>query len=157
MAVASVVLLLFAGTKAAAQSHGDYRSGGYDAELAQSRACVEKNLPLDVWSAISIGFYKEGFIWADGFGLADLENQVPATAASAYRLAHVTKPLTAIGVLALMERAEVDLDAGLTAPVGPPPAVNPDGPVVGLARSQIDAGALRWTSLGHWSKEVTGK
>jgi CubicO group peptidase (beta-lactamase class C family) len=61
--------------------------------------------------AISIGFYKDGFIWAEGFGLADVENQVPASAASAYRLASVTKPMTAIAVLKLVEQGKVDLDA----------------------------------------------
>jgi len=96
-------LLIFAlamclpdGASAREATPGDYRSGGYDAEIAQLRDYMSENLPLDAVPAISIGFYKDGFNWAAGFGMADLENQVPATAASAYRLASVTKPMTAI-------------------------------------------------------------
>jgi CubicO group peptidase (beta-lactamase class C family) len=90
---------------------GDYRSGGYDAEIEQFRDYVAAHLPLDDIPALSIGFYKDGYIWAEGFGFADLENQVPAKAESAYRLASVTKPMTAIGVLALVEAGKIDLDA----------------------------------------------
>jgi CubicO group peptidase (beta-lactamase class C family) len=49
--------------------------------------------------------------WSAGYGLADLENDVPATAASVYRLASVAKPITATAVLQLAERGRLDLDA----------------------------------------------
>ena len=50
-------------------------------------------------------------MWAAGFGYSDLENHVPAKADSAYRLASVTKSMTAIGVLKLVEQGKIDLDA----------------------------------------------
>jgi len=49
--------------------------------------------------------------WSAGYGLADLENEVPATPASVYRLASVAKPITATAVLQLAERGKLDLDA----------------------------------------------
>jgi CubicO group peptidase (beta-lactamase class C family) len=49
--------------------------------------------------------------WSAGFGMADLENSVPARAATVYRLASISKPITAIAVLQLVERALIDLDA----------------------------------------------
>jgi serine beta-lactamase-like protein LACTB len=49
--------------------------------------------------------------WTEGFGLADVENQVPATADTAYRLASISKPITAVAVIQLVERGEIDLDA----------------------------------------------
>lgn len=52
-------------------------------------------------------------LFARAFGLADVENGVPVTTATAFRLASVTKQLTAAAVLALVEGGELDLDAPL--------------------------------------------
>jgi len=50
-------------------------------------------------------------VWSAGFGMADLENQVPATASTLYRLGSVSKSLTAVAVMQLWERGQLDLDA----------------------------------------------
>jgi CubicO group peptidase (beta-lactamase class C family)/tetratricopeptide (TPR) repeat protein len=60
---------------------------------------------------LSIGFVKDDFIWTKGFGYADLENEVPARPESSYRLASITKTITAIAVLQLVEKGKIDLDA----------------------------------------------
>lgn len=49
--------------------------------------------------------------WSAGFGFADLENHVPAKAATMYRLASISKPITAVAVLQLAESGKLDLDA----------------------------------------------
>jgi len=49
--------------------------------------------------------------WTAGYGLADVENSVPAKVDTAYRLASVTKPMTAVAVLRLAEQGKLDLDA----------------------------------------------
>ncbi|MEX2263934.1 MAG: serine hydrolase domain-containing protein [Bryobacteraceae bacterium] len=49
--------------------------------------------------------------WANGYGLADLENSVPAKAATVYRLASISKPITAVAAMQLVERGKLDLDA----------------------------------------------
>ena len=49
--------------------------------------------------------------WTGGFGLADAENAVPATAETMYRLASVSKPITATAAMQLVERGRLDLDA----------------------------------------------
>jgi CubicO group peptidase (beta-lactamase class C family) len=46
-----------------------------------------------------------------GYGMADLENAVPATPLTIYRLASVSKPLTATAVLQLAAKGKLDLDA----------------------------------------------
>jgi CubicO group peptidase (beta-lactamase class C family) len=51
------------------------------------------------------------FAWTKGFGLADVENAVPATAGTMYRLASVSKPMTATAVMQLVEKGKIDLDA----------------------------------------------
>jgi CubicO group peptidase (beta-lactamase class C family) len=49
--------------------------------------------------------------WSGGFGMSDLENFVPAKTVTVYRLASVTKPITAVAVLQLSEKGKLDLDA----------------------------------------------
>lgn len=50
-------------------------------------------------------------VWSDGFGLADLENYVPAKSTTVYRLGSISKSITAVAVLQLAERGRLDLDA----------------------------------------------
>jgi CubicO group peptidase (beta-lactamase class C family) len=47
----------------------------------------------------------------EAHGFADVENGVPARPESVYRLASVSKPMTAVAVLHLYERRLIDLDA----------------------------------------------
>jgi CubicO group peptidase (beta-lactamase class C family) len=49
-----------------------------------------------------------------GFGVADVENEVPSRPETAYRLASVSKPITAAAVLKLAEQGRLDLDAPVT-------------------------------------------
>ena len=49
--------------------------------------------------------------WSNGYGLADVENYVPAKAMTAYRLGSISKPITAAAVMQLVERGKLDLDA----------------------------------------------
>jgi serine beta-lactamase-like protein LACTB, mitochondrial len=51
--------------------------------------------------------------WSGAFGVADVENGVPVRASTVFRLASVSKPITATAVLQLHERGRLDLDAPL--------------------------------------------
>ncbi len=46
-----------------------------------------------------------------GFGLSDVENNVAARPETVYRLASISKPITAVAVLQLVEAGKLDLDA----------------------------------------------
>ena len=62
--------------------------------------------------AISVAVVKDKqIIFRSGYGLADLENKVPATADTVYRIASVTKPLTATAAMQLAEQGKLELDA----------------------------------------------
>ncbi len=50
-------------------------------------------------------------IWSKGYGLADPQNNVPARSDTVYRLASLTKSLTAVAVMHLVEDGKLDLDA----------------------------------------------
>ncbi len=60
---------------------------------------------------LSIAFIKGDFVWAKGFGYADLENMVPAKPESSFRMASVTKTYTAFALLQLVEAGKINLDA----------------------------------------------
>ncbi len=50
-------------------------------------------------------------VWSEGFGLADPDAKTPAAAETVYRVGSVSKLFTDIGVMQLVERGELDLDA----------------------------------------------
>ncbi len=76
-------------------------------EKAVSSEMSRQNIPgLSV--AVAAGGQRR---WAGGFGLADLENFVPAKRETVYRLASISKPITAVAVMQLVEQGKIDLDA----------------------------------------------
>ncbi len=61
--------------------------------------------------AISVGRHDE-IVWSKGFGLADVEQQVPVSPAKTrFRVGSVSKPMTALAVAQLHEQGKLDLDA----------------------------------------------
>jgi CubicO group peptidase (beta-lactamase class C family) len=53
------------------------------------------------------------FVWSAGFGMADLEESVPGTSRTLYRLGSISKPITATAALHLWEDGKLDLDASV--------------------------------------------
>src|SRR5918993_3049521 len=68
---------------------------------------ADKELP-----AISIALVDDQqIVWAKGFGFADPQAKVPATAETIYRVGSVSKLFTDIAVMQLVEQGKLDLDA----------------------------------------------
>ena len=85
----------------------------YAAQLRLFQEFVKRQISIDRIPGLTIGFVKDDFTWSEGFGYADLENKTPAKAESAYRLASITKSITAVGLLQLYEQGKINLDAEL--------------------------------------------
>jgi CubicO group peptidase (beta-lactamase class C family) len=83
----------------------------YAERLREFEEFVAAGMKRDRIPGMTIGFSADDYTWVKGFGYADLENRVPATAESAYRLASITKSLTGEAVVQLAERGKLDLDA----------------------------------------------
>ncbi|MGK5038017.1 serine hydrolase [Janthinobacterium sp. LB3P118] len=81
------------------------------ARLADFDGWVAQRMGAERIPGVTVGFSQGDVEWVKGYGYADLENRVPATARSSYRLASVTKPMTAVAVLQLVEQGKIDLDA----------------------------------------------
>ncbi len=83
---------------------------------AEKRAQVEKAassfMAANSVPGISVAVVLDGeLVWSQGFGMADLENFVPATSFTLFRLGSISKPITATAILQLSERGKLDLDA----------------------------------------------
>lgn len=89
--------------------------------FTDSRKAVVEKLLLEKMEAegipgLSVALVIDGKLaWANGYGSADLENSVPATAATAYRTASIGKALTATAVMQLVEKSKIDLDRPIQA------------------------------------------
>jgi CubicO group peptidase (beta-lactamase class C family) len=64
--------------------------------------------------SISAGVLKDGIIqWLDAKGQIDLETFTPAKPSSLYRIASITKAITAVAVMQLYEKGQINLDADI--------------------------------------------
>src|SRR5208282_6432024 len=82
---------------------------------AEKRAQIEKAassfMAANSVPGISAAVVQDGeLVWSTGFGMADLENFVPATSSTLFRLGSISKPITATAILQLSERGKLDLD-----------------------------------------------
>jgi CubicO group peptidase (beta-lactamase class C family) len=69
-------------------------------------AVVDSGVP-----SLAIAVAKNGkIVWEEGFGWADREARIPATEHTTYSLASISKPITATGLMILVERGRVKLD-----------------------------------------------
>lgn len=77
----------------------------------QIEAAVTRYVSTSRAPGVSVAVVENGaFEWSSGFGVADLENAVPATAQTVYRLGSISKPLTATAAALLWQRKKLDLD-----------------------------------------------
>ena len=78
----------------------------------QIESAVAKFMASTHVPGVSVAVVEDGhFEWAAGFGFADLENNVPASAHTLFRLGSISKTLTAVGAMELWEQGKIDLDA----------------------------------------------
>ncbi len=68
---------------------------------------VEENLP---GLSLAVGVAGEA-VWAEGFGWADIDERLPVTPKTRFRIGSVAMPMTATAVGLLHERGLLDLDA----------------------------------------------
>lgn len=78
----------------------------------QIEAAVSKFMASTHVPGLSVAVVENGeYEWGGGFGLADVENNSPASEHTLFRLASISKSLTATAAMQLWERGRLDLDA----------------------------------------------
>jgi CubicO group peptidase (beta-lactamase class C family) len=81
---------------------------------------IKQTLAAGSVPAMAVAVTQHGrIIWEQGFGLADREKHVEATANTPFYLASITKSLTSTAVLELQQSGKVDLDRPLNNYLGP--------------------------------------
>jgi len=92
------------------RASGEYREVASKVSDAIHYEMVDKAL-----NAVSIVLVKDmEILWARGFGVEDLNKSTKADANTVYRVGSVSKLFTDIGIMQLVEKGEVDLDAPIT-------------------------------------------
>ncbi len=81
---------------------------------AQLETAIARFMAANSTPGVSVAVVENGAEeWSAGFGSADLENFVPATSHTLYRLASISKSITATAALLLWQQGKLDLDAPL--------------------------------------------
>ncbi len=79
---------------------------------AAVRDVVNAHIKENGVAGASVAIMVDGRLrFAEGFGFQDLENKVSATSHTVYRLASISKVVTTVGLMRLVEQGKIDLDA----------------------------------------------
>jgi CubicO group peptidase (beta-lactamase class C family) len=82
-----------------------------DEPFAGIREEIRKSLERDAIPSLAVAVARDGnILWEEGFGWANKEQRVAATPHTPYSIASISKPITATGLMVLVERGEISLD-----------------------------------------------
>jgi CubicO group peptidase (beta-lactamase class C family) len=105
-----VLLLTGSSTRADAQEAAGLPAGA----VAKLESAIGTYMAANHVPGLSIALVIDGHpAWSRGFGQADVENAVPATAATAYRSASIGKTMTATAAMRLVDAGKLELDADI--------------------------------------------
>jgi CubicO group peptidase (beta-lactamase class C family) len=86
-------------------------SSPFDATISKTSSFIQGEMAKRNAVGLSIALVSDNkIVWTQGFGWADKENRIPATADSVYMLGSGTKALTAAALLELQEKGLISLD-----------------------------------------------
>lgn len=144
---------VFRGAPKASQPTQNVAAQGHYASVAEELSSFiqhemqDKRLP-----AFSIALVDDQrVVWAQGFGYADPDKKIPATAETVYRIGSVSKLFTDIGVMQLVGRGQLDLDAPIQTYLPDFHPKNPFGTPITLRELMSHrSGLLREPPVGNY-------
>jgi CubicO group peptidase (beta-lactamase class C family) len=90
---------------------GAAQQGAVSASFPRARARIQRALVEEGVPSIAVAVAKGGkIVWEEGFGWANREARTPASAHTMYSLASISKPITATGLMVLVQRGQLQLD-----------------------------------------------
>ncbi len=130
----------------------NHRSPNYDNVASAMSTFIQHEMQDKQLPAFSIALVNDQkIVWSHGFGYADPDKKTPATAETVYRIGSVSKLFTDIGVMQLVERGELDLDAPVSNYIPDFHPVNPFKTPITLRQLMSHrAGLLREPPVGNY-------
>jgi CubicO group peptidase (beta-lactamase class C family)/D-alanyl-D-alanine dipeptidase len=124
----------------------------YSAAVAGLERFIEHEVENKDLPALSIALVDDQtIVWARGFGFANPTDKTPATAETVYRVGSVSKLFTDIGIMKLVERGVLDLDAPVTHYLPDFKPVNPFSKPITLRELMSHrSGLVREPPVGHY-------
>ena len=84
----------------------------YAGAVEESRRLARALVAADNLPGLSVAVAVDGeIVWAEGFGVTDVDSRTPVTPLTRFRLGALSKPLTAVAAALLHDRGRLDLDA----------------------------------------------
>jgi CubicO group peptidase (beta-lactamase class C family) len=103
----SLLLIVLTGMAVSAQAPPPAADKRERAEQAISSFMSRQNIPGLAYAIVQDNQIRI----VGGYGIIDLENFVPTKPSTVFRIASVSKPITAVAAMQLVERGKLDLDA----------------------------------------------
>ncbi len=133
-------------------------------EKDYTRAITSAKRVLNAWlpykiqydriPGLSVGIVHNGtLVYQKGFGYADLEKKIPATANTSYRIASISKTFTAVAIMQLVEKGKIRLDDTVQHYLPWFRAKSKDGDAANITIRQLlshTAGVFRDGVTPHW-------
>jgi CubicO group peptidase (beta-lactamase class C family) len=105
--LAALLLIIFCSMGTVAQTRADLPPE----TIKKIEDLVSNEMARQSLPGISVAVAVDNRIrYANGFGMADLENSIPTRATTVYRTASIAKAMTAVAVMKLVEQGRLDLD-----------------------------------------------
>ena len=83
-------------------------------DFSKARQFIQKHMVKYSNPSIAVAVARRGeILWEEGFGWADRENRIPATEHTMYYMASVDKSFTAVALMILQERKQLELDRSI--------------------------------------------
>ena len=109
-------VLLLSGCAGAPPMPANIARGDYGPARQYLSAVIMQDMAKHDVKGLSIALIDDQkVVWAEGFGYADVANQVPATANTVYRTGSISKVVTATEIMRLAGQDKVELDKAITA------------------------------------------
>lgn len=106
------LIQLLIGLVCVASSHA--QQSHFNASISQSERYVSEFMEAHHVPGMQIAVsYKNEWVWSKSFGYSNLELEIPVTPLSKFRIASVSKPVTAVLTAYLYQNGIVDIDASV--------------------------------------------
>ncbi len=125
---------------------------GYENIAKQISSFVEHEIEQKKIPAFSIAIVDgDQIVWAQGFGMADPEKQIPADANTIYRVGSVSKLLNDVAVVRLIEQGKLELDSDIRTLMPEFAPTNPfEKPITLRQLMNHQSGLVRESPVGNY-------